>query len=88
MATAVDKWPAYARLSAVAQAGHLPHSSYTITRDTTLAPGAGALVFRSSDGLAAHVRRERRGTFFRPENADVLHGCQAPSDCVHIARRE
>jgi hypothetical protein len=35
MATAVDKWPAYARLSAVAQAGHLPHSSYTITRDTT-----------------------------------------------------
>jgi hypothetical protein len=22
--TAVDKWPAYARLSAVAQAGHLP----------------------------------------------------------------
>jgi len=24
MATAVDKWPAYARLSAVAQAGHLP----------------------------------------------------------------
>jgi hypothetical protein len=36
MATAVDKWPAYARLSAVAQAGHLPHSSYTITRDTTL----------------------------------------------------
>jgi|tagenome__1003787_1003787.scaffolds.fasta_scaffold20426296_2 hypothetical protein len=24
MATAVDKWPAFARLSAVAQAGHLP----------------------------------------------------------------
>ena len=26
MTTAVDKWPAYARLSAVAQAGHLPRA--------------------------------------------------------------
>jgi hypothetical protein len=35
MTTAVDKWPAAARLVAVAAAGHLPHSSYTTSRGTT-----------------------------------------------------
>ena len=35
--TAVDKWPAYAKLSAVAHGRPLTHSSYTTTGDTTAA---------------------------------------------------
>jgi hypothetical protein len=35
MTTAVDNWPAFARLLAVAQAGPVTYSSYTTPRDTT-----------------------------------------------------
>jgi hypothetical protein len=35
MTTAMDKWPAAARLVAVAAAGHLPTAPYTTSRSTT-----------------------------------------------------
>jgi hypothetical protein len=41
MTTAMDKWPAVARLVAVAAAGHLPTAPYTTSRDTTKPPVLG-----------------------------------------------
>jgi len=57
MATAVDKWPAYARLSAVAQAGHLPTAPTPPlgTRPTTGA-AERQLIGRQSSGSCITTR--------------------------------